>query len=76
MTPIWTPNIYPVTPWQVTVTSASSKGGVSGNDLDIDKQTLKRIRERVLAAEKEKLNLDNPRGIINDVEEIIRAEIK
>lgn len=58
------------------MTSASSKGGVSGNELHIDKQTLKQIRERVLAAEKEKLNLDNPRGIINDVEEIIRAEIK
>jgi hypothetical protein len=36
---------------------------------------LKRIRERVLQAEKEKLNLDNPRGIINDIEQIIEEEI-
>jgi hypothetical protein len=28
-----------------------------------------------LQAEKEKLNLDNPRGIINDIEQIIREEI-
>lgn len=36
---------------------------------------LKRIRERVLQAEKEKLNMDNPIGVINDIEEIIEEEI-
>ncbi|WP_174182936.1 hypothetical protein [Halococcoides cellulosivorans] len=44
-------------------------------DVSIDADKRKRIRERVLQAEKDKLHLDNPRGVINNIEEIIREEI-
>jgi hypothetical protein len=44
-------------------------------EVAVAKPTLKRIRERVLMAEKEKLNLDLPRGINDDIEQIIREEI-
>ena len=44
-------------------------------ELVIDEETLRRIRERVLQAEKEKLHLDLPRGVINEIEEIVREEI-
>jgi len=36
---------------------------------------LARIRERVLQAEKEKLSLDNPIGINDEIEQIIEEEI-
>lgn len=57
--------------------SSGSTGNQSLDDADIefDDATLRRIRERVLSAEKEKLNLDLPRGVINDIEEIIREEV-
>jgi hypothetical protein len=41
----------------------------------ISDRKLATIQERVLQAEKEKLNLDLPRGINNDIEQIIREEI-
>lgn len=44
-------------------------------ELEFDERKLRRIRERVLEAEKEKLHLDNPRGVINNIEDIIREEI-
>lgn len=44
-------------------------------DVSVDDQTLARVRERVLIAEKEKLHLDLPRGINNEIEEIIREEV-
>lgn len=44
-------------------------------EVSIDSSKLTRIRERVLQAEKDKLHLDTPRGVINDIEEIIREEI-
>jgi len=47
----------------------------SGDEISIPDETLQRIRERVLRAEKEKLNLDNPRGINNDIQQIIEEEI-
>lgn len=47
----------------------------SEDDISIANEKLARIRERVLAAEKEKLNLDNPRGINNAIEQIIEEEI-
>lgn len=57
----------------------SSSGGdapsLDSEQIDIDEQTLRQIRERVLQAEKEKLHLDLPRGIINEIEEIVREEI-
>lgn len=48
---------------------------IGEDELDIDQAKLRRIRERVLKAEKEKLHLDNPRGVVNDIEEIVREEI-
>jgi hypothetical protein len=45
-------------------------------DVEFDDATLHRIRERVLQAEKEKLHLDYPRGIVNDIEEIVREEVR
>jgi hypothetical protein len=48
---------------------------IADENVKITKEKRQRIRERVLQAEKDKLHLDNPRGIINDVEEIIREEI-
>jgi hypothetical protein len=44
-------------------------------DVDISEASLGTIRERVLKAEQEKLNLDLPRGILDDIEEIVREEI-
>lgn len=44
-------------------------------DITVPESKLARIRERVLAAEKDKLNLDNPRGINNEIEQIIEEEI-
>lgn len=48
---------------------------IDKNDLELDQATLRRIRERVLEAEKEKIHLDNPRGVVNDIEDIVREEI-
>jgi hypothetical protein len=47
----------------------------SGDPLDLPEQTRRRIRERVLQAEKEKLNLRNPIGVRQDIEQIFREEI-
>jgi hypothetical protein len=47
----------------------------SNEDITVPERTLVRIRERVLEAEKEKLNLDLPRGINDEIEEIIQQEV-
>lgn len=48
---------------------------LGGEELEIEEEKLRRIRERVLEAEKDKLHLDLPRGVINEIEEIVREEI-
>ena len=48
---------------------------VDKEDIEFDQSELRQIRERVLEAEKEKLNLDNPMGVVNDIEDIIREEV-
>jgi Na+/phosphate symporter len=53
----------------------SEQDRIDDDELEISEQQLRRIRERVLQAEKEKLHLDLPRGINNEIEEIIREEI-
>lgn len=55
----------------------SGNENVSLNDsnIDLEEDKLIQIRERVLQAEKEKLHMDLPRGVINDIEEIIREEV-
>lgn len=52
-----------------------SSGGLKSPDQDLDKEVLRRVRERVLEAEKNKLHLDLPRGINNEIEQIIREEV-
>lgn len=47
----------------------------SKEEISIPKSKLLKIRERVLMAEKEKLNLDLPRGINNKIEQILEEEI-
>jgi hypothetical protein len=56
-------------------TSMSDGTEISDEEIDISEQKLRRIRKRVLEAEKGKLHLDLPRGINNEIEEIIREEI-
>lgn len=41
----------------------------------IDPETRKRIRERVLEAEKAQLHLDRPHNIIPEIIEIIESEV-
>lgn len=53
----------------------SENSALDGDELKIEDTKLRRIRERVLQAEKEKLHLDLPRGIINEIEEIVKEEI-
>ena len=45
------------------------------DSVTVTSEQQERIRERVLKAEKEKLHLDLPRGIKNEIEEIVREEI-
>lgn len=47
----------------------------SNDEIDISPQTRRRVREQVLKAEEEKLNLDLPRGINDEIEQLIRNEI-
>lgn len=42
---------------------------------EIEEETKKRIRERVLQAEKDQLHLDRPHGIIPEITDIIESEI-
>lgn len=48
---------------------------VDEDDLKLNQAEVRRIRERVLKAEKEKLHMDLPRGVVNDIEDIVREEI-
>jgi hypothetical protein len=45
------------------------------SEIDLDEEALTRIKRRVLTAEKEKLDLDLPRGINNEIEKIITEEV-
>lgn len=49
---------------------------LDGEELEIDEAILRQIRERALQAEKEKLHLDLPRGVINEIEDIVREEVE
>lgn len=51
---------------------------MSNQDLpeDVDEETIKRMMRRVLKAEKDKLHMENPIGINDDIESIIEEEIK
>lgn len=58
------------------MSESEADSSVREQDVDFDEKTLRRIRERVLKAEKKKLNLDNPMGINNDIEQIIEEEVQ
>lgn len=45
-------------------------------EVEISERERAQIRKRVLAAEKEKLDLKLPRGINDDIEQIIREEVE
>jgi hypothetical protein len=45
-------------------------------DVDYDEDTLRRVRERVLEAEQERLHMKLPRNILNDIQEIIEEEVE
>jgi hypothetical protein len=51
-------------------------GMISEDELEFTEAKLTQIRERVLEAEKDKLHFTNPKGAINDIEDIIREEVQ
>lgn len=55
--------------------TSEDQSPINKEQLEVDKDKLRQIRERVLEAEKEKLHLGNPMGVVNNIEEIIREEI-
>ncbi|GAB3417834.1 hypothetical protein GCM10027435_17000 [Haloparvum alkalitolerans] len=46
-----------------------------GSTPDVDKETLRRIRERTLQAESEQLHMRRPHKIIPEIREIVEEEI-
>lgn len=58
------------------MSKSEADSSLRDHDVDLDEKTLRHIRERVLKAEKDKLNLDNPMGINNDIEQIIEEEVQ
>lgn len=55
--------------------NSGDDASVDNTEPDFSEDSLRRIRERVLKAEKEKLNLDLAHGINDDIEQIVREEI-
>lgn len=49
---------------------------ISKDEFEFSEAELTHIRERVLEAEKEKLHFAIPKGVINDIEDIIREEVQ
>lgn len=45
-------------------------------EVEVSEEEVKRIVERVIKAEDEKLDMINPIGVVNDVQEIIEEEIE
>lgn len=43
---------------------------------DVDSETIERAMRRVLQAEQDKLHMDIPQGISNEIQAIIKDEIK
>lgn len=43
---------------------------------DVDPETIQRAMRRVLEAEKDKLHMDLPRGINNEIQDIIEDEVQ
>lgn len=45
-------------------------------DTEVEDEKIATVIERVLQAEQDKLHLKNPRGIREDIEDIIREEVE
>jgi hypothetical protein len=45
-------------------------------DTEVENEKIASVIERVLQAEQDKLHLKNPRGVREDIEDIIREEVK
>jgi hypothetical protein len=45
-------------------------------DTEVENEKIASVIERVLQAEQDKLHLKNPRGIREDIEDIIREEVE
>jgi len=45
-------------------------------DTEVEDEKIAAVIERVLQAEQDKLHLKNPRGIREDIEDIIREEVE
>lgn len=45
-------------------------------DAEVEDEKIAAVIERVLQAEQDKLHLKNPRGIREDIEDIIRGEVE
>ena len=45
-------------------------------DTEVDDEKIAAVIERVLQAEQDKLHLKNPRGIREDIEDIVREEVE
>lgn len=43
---------------------------------DINEDTIERVMRRVLQAEKDKLHMDSPKGINNEIQQIIEDEVR
>lgn len=46
------------------------------SDTEVEDEKIAGVIERVLQAEQDKLHLKNPRGIREDIEDIIREEVE
>lgn len=46
------------------------------SDTEVEDEKIASIIERVLQAEQDKIHLKNPRGIREDIEDIIREEVE
>lgn len=42
----------------------------------LDDETTRRLLQRILEAEKDRLHMGNPRGVRQEIEEIIREEVE
>lgn len=56
--------------------ASEEAGMISKDEFEFSEAELTHIRERVLEAEKEKLHFAIPKGVINDIEDIIREEVQ
>jgi hypothetical protein len=47
----------------------------AGSEIQVDKETVQRIKDRVLVAEEEQRHLDRPHNILPQIRDIVREEV-